>query len=158
TGAVGRELLGVLERRHFPLAELRVYASPRSVGIKLAFRSEELTVGILGDDSFAGIDLALFSAGSRTAREYAPAAVRAGAIVIDNSSAFRMAPAVPLVVPEINGAAIAQHGGIIANPNCIAIVSLMALWPIQQRNPIRRVTMATYQAASGAGAAAMAEL
>ena len=153
TGAVGRELLGVLQRRHFPLAELRLYASPRSAGTQLAFRGEDVTIAALSGDSFAGVDLALFSAGSQTAREFAPAATRAGAIVIDNSSAFRMDAAVPLIVPEINGAELARHDGIVANPNCAAIIALMALWPIQQRNPIRRVMLATYQAASGAGAA-----
>jgi aspartate-semialdehyde dehydrogenase len=158
TGAVGRELLGVLERRDFSLAELRLYASPRSAGTKLAFRGAEITVAALGGDSFAGTDVALFSAGSKTAREYAPAAVRAGAVVIDNSSAFRMDPATPLVVPEINAPEIARHSGIIANPNCAAIIALMALWPIHRHNPVRRVIIATYQAASGAGASAMAEL
>jgi len=158
TGAVGRELLGVLERRNFPVAELRLYASPRSAGTKLPFRGEEITVAELTGDSFAGVDLALFSAGSKTALEFAGGAARAGAIVIDNSSAFRMDPAVPLVVPEINTEELARNDGIIANPNCAAIIALMTLWPIQRRNPIRRVIVATYQAASGAGAAAMAEL
>jgi aspartate-semialdehyde dehydrogenase len=158
TGAVGRELLGVLERRRFPLAELRLYASPRSAGTVLPFRGQELAVAALNEDTFAGVDVALFSAGSKTARDYAPIAVRSGAVVIDNSSAFRMDPAVPLVVPEINPGEIARHHGIIANPNCAAIIALLPLWPIHQRNPIRRVIIATYQAASGAGAAAMAEL
>jgi aspartate-semialdehyde dehydrogenase len=158
TGAVGRELLGVLERREFPVAGLRLYASPRSAGTVLPFRGREIAVAALSEDSFARVDLALFSAGSGTARDFAPAAVRRGVVVIDNSSAFRMDPAVPLVVPEINSGAIDQHQGIIANPNCAAIIALMALWPIHRHNPIRRVIMATYQAASGAGAAAMAEL
>jgi len=158
TGAVGRELLGVLERRRFPLTELRLFASPRSAGTVLQFQGHDIAVAALGEDSFAGVDLALFSAGSRTARDYAPAAVRSGAVVIDNSSAFRMNSAVPLVVPEINPGEIARHRGIIANPNCAAIIALLPLWPIHRRNPIRRVIIATYQAASGAGAAAMAEL
>ena len=158
TGAVGRELLGVLERRGFPLGELRLDASPRSAGTVLEFCGHDTTVAALNENSFAGVDLALFSAGGKNARDYAPAAVRSGAVVIDNSSAFRMDPAVPLVVPEINSDEIARHNGIIANPNCAAIIALMALWPIHRRNPIRRVIIATYQAASGAGAAAMAEL
>ena len=158
TGAVGRELLTVLERREFPVAELHLYASSRSAGTKLPFRGDEITVAALSGDSFAGLDLALFSAGSETARSYAPAAVRAGAVVVDNSSAFRMDPAVPLVVPEINSGEIKRHTGIVANPNCTAIVALMALWPIHRHNPIRRAIIATYQAASGGGAAAMAEL
>jgi aspartate-semialdehyde dehydrogenase len=158
TGAVGRELLGVLERRRFPLAGLRLYASPRSAGTMLPFRGQGIAVAALSEDGFTGVDLALFSAGSKTARDYAPIAVRNGAMVIDNSSAFRMDPAVPLIVPEINPDEIARHSGIIANPNCAAIVALLPLWPIHRRNPIRRVIIATYQAASGAGAAAMAEL
>jgi aspartate-semialdehyde dehydrogenase len=151
-------LLAVLERRRFPLAELRLYASPRSAGTMLPFGREEIAVAALNEDSFAGLDVVLFSAGSKAARDYAPIAVRSGAVVIDNSSAFRMDPAVPLVVPEINPEEIARHHGIIANPNCAAIIALLPLWPIHQRNPIRRVIIATYQAASGAGAAAMAEL
>jgi aspartate-semialdehyde dehydrogenase len=158
TGAVGRELLRVLEGRDFPVAELRLYASPRSAGMKLPFHGQEITVAALSGDSFTGVDLALFSAGSKTAREFAPAATRAGAVVVDNSSAFRMDPDVPLAVPEINPAEITRQRGIIANPNCTAIVSLMALWPIHRRNPIRRAIISTYQAASGGGAAAMLEL
>jgi aspartate-semialdehyde dehydrogenase len=158
TGAVGRELLGVLERRRFPVADLRLYASPRSAGTVLQFHGRDIAVAVLNEESFAGVDLALFSAGGKTARDYAPAAVRSGAVVIDNSSAFRMDPAVPLVVPEINPDEIERHAGIIANPNCAAIVALVPLWPIHRRNPIQRIVIATYQAASGAGAAAMAEL
>jgi aspartate-semialdehyde dehydrogenase len=158
TGAVGRELLGVLERRRFPLAELRLNATPRSAGTLLHFRGQDIAVAALTEESFAGVDLALFSAGGKTARDYAPAAVRNGAVAIDNSSAFRMDPAVPLVVPEINPGEIARHCGIIANPNCAAIIALLPLWPIHRRNPVRRVIIATYQAASGAGAAAMTEL
>jgi aspartate-semialdehyde dehydrogenase len=158
TGAVGQELLHVLETRRFPVSDLRLLASPRSAGKRLPFAGREITVSALTENSFDGVDLALFSAGGTTAREYAPIAVRAGAIVVDNSSAFRMDPAVPLVVPEINAAAIETHSGIIANPNCAAIIALMAMWPIHRRNRVRRATLATYQAASGAGAAAMAEL
>jgi aspartate-semialdehyde dehydrogenase len=158
TGAVGVELLRVLEKRRFPLSGLRLLASPRSAGKQLNFGGVGFPVEVLAPHSFAGIDIALFSAGSVVAKEFAPRAVEAGAIVVDNSSAFRMDPAVPLVVPEINPAALRLHRGIIANPNCVAIIAGMALWPIHRRNPIRRLIMSTYQSASGAGAAAMAEL
>ena len=158
TGAVGREFLQVLETRGFPRSGLRLLASPRSAGRRLPCGDAQVVVEALADDSFAGIDVALFSAGSAIARQFAPRAVAAGAVVIDNSSAFRMDPAVPLVVPEINPEAIRRHRGIIANPNCVAIIAGMALWPIHRRNPIRRVIMSTYQSASGGGAAAMAEL
>jgi aspartate-semialdehyde dehydrogenase len=158
TGAVGAELLNILAERDFPVSELRLLASPRSAGKALTFRDHDIGVEALGPDSFAGIDLALFSAGAGIARDYAPIAVRAGAIVVDNSSAFRMNPAVPLVVPEINGEAIAGHDGIVANPNCAAIIAITPLWPIHRRNRIRRLILSTYQAASGGGAAAMDEL
>ena len=158
TGAVGVELLRVLEQRRFPLSALRLLASPRSAGKQLSFSGAPFTVEALGPSSFDGIDIALFSAGASTSRDYAPQAVAAGAIVIDNSSAFRMDAAVPLVVPEINADAMTLHKGVIANPNCVAIVAGMALWPIHRRNPIRRVIASTYQSASGAGAAAMDEL
>jgi aspartate-semialdehyde dehydrogenase len=158
SGAVGVELLNCLERRRFPVAELRLFASPRSAGRKLAFAGRELPIETLGEASFAGVDLALFSAGSEVARRFAPLAVAAGAVVIDNSSAFRRDAAVPLVVPEINGARIAEHRGIIANPNCVAITAALPLWPIHRVNPIARIVLASYQAASGAGAQAVAEL
>jgi aspartate-semialdehyde dehydrogenase len=158
TGAVGVELLRCLEQRAFPLADLRLFASARSAGRALTFRGGPLTVRELGEDSFEGVDLALFSAGGATSRRFAPLAVRAGAVVIDNSSAFRMDAAVPLVVPEINPEAIRTHHGIIANPNCSAIISITPLWPIHRANRIERLMIATYQAASGAGAAAMQEL
>ena len=158
TGAVGVELLHCLEARNFPLSGLRLLASPRSAGKTLRFRDQELPVEALGEESFAGVDVALFSAGSGVSKRYAAAAVKAGAVVVDNSSAFRMDPDVPLVVPEVNAPAIAQHRGIIANPNCVAIIATVPLWPLHQRHHIRRVTAATYQAASGAGAAAMEEL
>jgi aspartate-semialdehyde dehydrogenase len=158
TGAVGIELLRCLEKRRFPLSQLRLFASARSAGKTLPFRGEALPVSELRDDSFAGVDIALFSAGAATSRHFAPLAVRAGATVIDNSSAFRMDPAVPLVVPEINSAAIQAHRGIIANPNCCAIISITPLWPVHRANRIERLMLATYQAASGAGAAAMEEL
>jgi aspartate-semialdehyde dehydrogenase len=158
TGAVGVEMIGCLERRNFPLAELRLFASARSAGKTLKFRGEPLIVRELTAASFAGVDVALFSAGSAISREFAPLAVRAGAVVIDNSSAFRMDPNVPLVVPEINPQAAREHRGIIANPNCTAIVSITPLWPIHKRNRIVRLLISSYQAASGAGAAAMEEL
>jgi len=158
TGAVGVELLRCLEARRFPLAELRLFASSRSAGKQLEFRGQALTVRELAEDSFQGVDIALFSAGGATSRRFAPIAVRAGATVIDNSSAFRMDPAVPLVVPEINPHTIRAHRGIIANPNCCAIISITPLWPVHRANRIVRLVLATYQAASGAGAAAMEEL
>jgi aspartate-semialdehyde dehydrogenase len=158
TGAVGIELIRCLEERAFPLAELRLLASARSAGKTLRFRGRELPVRELTEDSFQGVGLALFSAGSGTSKRFAPLAVRAGATVIDNSSAFRMDPQVPLVVPEINPETLRGHRGIIANPNCCAIISITPLWPIHRVNRIRRLQLSTYQAASGAGAAAMAEL
>ena len=158
TGAVGAELLRILAGRDFPVAELRLLASPRSAGKVLTFRDHDIGVEALTPESLAGVDLALFSAGSGTAREWAPVAVRHGAIVVDNSSAFRMNPAVPLVVPEINATEIARHDGILSVPNCAAIIAITPLWPIHRRNRIRRLILSTYQAASGAGAAAMAEL
>ena len=158
TGAVGIELIRCLEQRRFPLGELRLFASARSAGKSLPFGGTALTVRELTESSFAGVDLALFSAGGATSKRFAPLAVRAGATVIDNSSAFRMDPKVPLVVPEINPQAVRGHAGIIANPNCCAIISITPLWPIHKSNRIERLQMATYQAASGAGAAAMEEL
>jgi aspartate-semialdehyde dehydrogenase len=158
TGAVGQELLNILAERDFPVEEPRLLASPRSAGRVLTFRDHDIGVEALGEQSFAGIDLALFPAGSGTARDWAPIAVRQGAIVVDNSSAFRMNPAVPLVVPEINAATVESHDGILSVPNCAAIIAITPLWPIHRRNPIRRMILSTYQAASGAGAAAMDEL
>jgi aspartate-semialdehyde dehydrogenase len=155
---VGVELLRCLEQRRFPLGELRLLASARSAGKRLAFRGELLEVRELREDSFRGVDIALFSAGAATSRRFVPLAVQAGATVIDNSSAFRMDPAVPLVVPEINPHTLRAHRGIIANPNCCAIISITPLWPVHRRNRIVRLLLATYQAASGAGAAAMEEL
>jgi aspartate-semialdehyde dehydrogenase len=158
TGAVGVELIRCLERRRFPLRELRLFASARSAGRTLPFGGESLPVRELTESSFAGVDIALFSAGGGTSKRFAPLAVRAGATVVDNSSAFRMDSNVPLVVPEINPQALRAHAGIIANPNCCAIISITPLWPIHKANRIERLQMATYQAASGAGAAAMEEL
>ncbi|HET9473272.1 MAG TPA: aspartate-semialdehyde dehydrogenase [Steroidobacteraceae bacterium] len=158
TGAVGVELMQCLEQRKFPLSELRLLASARSAGKRMKFRGGDLAVQELTDQSLEGVDIALFSAGGAQSRRFAPAAVRAGAIVVDNSSAFRMDKEVPLVVPEINAGALALHKGIIANPNCVAIVAVTPLWPIHQKRRIKRIVMSTYQAASGAGAAAMEEL
>ena len=158
TGAVGVELMQCLEQRKFPLSELRLLASARSAGKSMKFRGGDLEVRELTDASLAGVDIALFSAGGAQSKRFAPAAVKAGAVVVDNSSAFRMNLDVPLVVPEINSGALAKHNGIIANPNCVAIVAATPLWPIHQKRRIKRIVMATYQAASGAGAAAMAEL
>jgi aspartate-semialdehyde dehydrogenase len=158
TGAVGAEFIATFNKRSFPVRKLKALASARSAGRTLGFRGETITVEELTEGSFHGVDLALFSAGSGVASKYAPIAVQAGAVVIDNSSAFRMDPGVPLVIPEINAGRIADHKGIIAVPNCSAITALVPLWPIHRNNRIRRVILSTYQAASGAGAAAMAEL
>ncbi len=158
TGAVGIELLRCLEQRGFPLSRLRLLASARSAGRTLPFKGGSLPVEELTDASFDGIDIALFSAGKGVSKRYAPVAVQAGAIVVDNSSAFRMDPAVPLIVPEVNGPDLALHHGIIANPNCVAAIATVALAPLHRAHPIRRLSAATYQAASGAGAAAMEEL
>ena len=158
TGAVGVEFLGCLEKRRFPLEELRLFASARSAGKALEFCGKKLPVAELKEGSFEGVDIALFSAGSSISKRFAPLAVRAGAVVVDNSSAFRMEASVPLVIPEINAETIAGHKGIIANPNCSAIIAITPLWPIHRENRIRRLIVSTYQAASGAGAAAMEEL
>jgi aspartate-semialdehyde dehydrogenase len=158
TGAVGAELIRCLERRELPVSSLRLLASARSAGKTLSFGGADLPVGELEESSFAGVDIALFSAGGGTSRRFAPAAVDAGAVVVDNSSAFRMEPDVPLVIPEINPQAALEHRGIIANPNCTTIIGITPLWPLHRRNRIRRIIAATYQAASGAGRAAMHEL
>ena len=158
TGAVGREFVGCLENRGVPLASLKLLASARSAGQTQTFRGQELTIEELKDDSFNGVDIALFSAGSGISKQYAPIAVKAGAVVVDNSSAFRADPAIPLVVPEINAARMKDHKGIIANPNCAAITTLVPLWPVHQVNPVKRLLISTYQAASGGGAALMEEL
>ena len=153
TGAVGVEMIHCLAQRNFPLSRLKLLASPRSAGRKMKFKNEELTVQPLSDQSFKDVDIALFSASGAVSREYAPIVVRDGGIVVDNLSAFRMDPNVPLVVPEINAGEIANHKGIIANPNCAAIISITPLWPVHQKNRIKRLIVSTYQAASGAGAA-----
>jgi aspartate-semialdehyde dehydrogenase len=158
TGAVGVELIRCLEERRFPLSELRLFASARSAGKTLSFRGQALAVTELREDSFRGVNIALFSAGGGTSKRFGPLAVEQGAVVVDNSSAFRMDPAVPLVVPEINPEAVRGHRGIIANPNCSTIIAITPLWPVHRVNRLRRMIVSTYQAASGAGAAAMEEL
>ena len=158
TGAVGAAFLESFATRKFAMKELRLLASARSAGKTLDFAGKPVTVQELTNDSFAGVDIALFSAGSGISKTFAPIAVKAGAVVIDNSSAFRMRDDVPLVVPEVNPEAIARHKGIIANPNCSAIISMTPVWPVHRINPLKRVIISTYQAASGAGAAAMEEL
>ena len=158
TGAVGVELIRCLEERRFPLSELRLFASARSAGKTLPFRGQPVAVQELKEDSFRGVDVALFSAGGSTSKRFGPLAVEQGAVVVDNSSAFRMDPKVPLVVPEINPEAVRGHRGIIANPNCSTIIAITPLWPVHRINRLRRLIVSTYQAASGAGAAAMEEL
>ncbi|MEP0870143.1 aspartate-semialdehyde dehydrogenase [Trichocoleus desertorum AS-A10] len=158
TGAVGTELIELLQSRQFPVSELKLLASPRSAGRTLTFQGEELPIEAVGENSFANVDLVLASAGGSISKAWAPKAVAAGAVVIDNSSAFRMDPQVPLVVPEVNPDAAARHQGIIANPNCTTILMSVAIWPLHQIQPIRRVVAATYQSASGAGARAMEEV
>jgi aspartate-semialdehyde dehydrogenase len=158
TGAVGAEFIATLDRRRFPVGKLKALASARSAGRTVDFRGERIVIGELIERSFDGVDIALFSAGGAASRKFAPAAVKAGAVVIDNSSAFRMDPDVPLVIPEINAHRIREHKGIIAVPNCSAITALVPLWPIHRVNRIKRMILSTYQAASGAGAAAIGEL
>jgi aspartate-semialdehyde dehydrogenase len=158
TGAVGAEFIATMDRRGFRVGRLKALASARSAGKTIDFRGQKIVIEELSERSFDGVDIALFSAGSGISRKFAPVAVKAGAVVIDNSSAFRMDPNVPLVIPEVNGNRIRDHKGIIANPNCAAITALVPLWPIHQNNRIKRLIISTYQAASGAGAAAMEEL
>lgn len=158
TGAVGQEFLRIIEQRKFPFRSLKMLASSRSAGKKIDFMGKTYTVEELTADSFNGVDIALFSAGGGRSREFAPAAVKAGAVVIDNSSAFRMDPEVPLVVPEVNPEAIKQHQGIIANPNCSTIIANVPIYPLHKANPIKRMIVSTYQAASGAGQSAMLEM
>lgn len=160
TGAVGGAMLDVLQRRNFPINELRLLASERSVGKKIEFDGREIEVQLLSEDAFENIDIALFSAGATRSLDFAPAAAKAGAVVIDNSSAYRMDPEIPLVVPEVNPEAIAQHKnhGIIANPNCSTIQMLVALKPILDKVGIKRLVISTYQAVSGTGADAIKEL
>ncbi len=158
TGAVGTELLQLLEERNFPLADLKLLASPRSAGAKLSFKGEEVPVEVVGDRSFDGMDIVLASAGGSTSKAWAAKIVEAGAVMIDNSSAFRMVPEVPLVVPEVNPDAAATHQGIIANPNCTTILMNVVVYPLHRVQPVQRIVASTYQSASGAGARAMEEV
>ncbi len=158
TGLVGREFIRILDQREFPMASLRLLASKSSAGKKLRFGDEEIEVEEATYQAFEDVDIALFSAGAEISREFAPAAVRADTIVIDNSSAWRMEPNIPLVVPEVNPNDLKEHHGIIANPNCSTIQMVVALNPIHQVNPITRIIVDTYQAVAGTGRAAMEEL
>lgn len=158
TGAVGIEMIKTLEKRNFPVGKLTLLASARSAGKKLKFKGQDITVTELTQDAFAGIDIALFSAGGGISKEFAPIAAQAGCVVVDNSSAFRQDDNVPLVVPEINGADVKLHKGIIANPNCTTAITLMALYPLHQAFGVKRVFASTYQAVSGTGAKAIEEL
>jgi aspartate-semialdehyde dehydrogenase len=158
TGAVGVEMIKTLEKRHFPVGKLTLLASARSVGKKLKFKGQEITVTELTKDSFAGIDIALFSAGGGISKEFAPIAAKAGCVVVDNSSAFRQDENVPLVIPEINASDVKWHKGIIANPNCTTAITLMALFPLHHAFGCKRIFAASYQAVSGTGAKAIEEL
>ena len=158
TGAVGTELLELLEERDFPVQELTLLASPSSAGKQLLFKGQPVEVKTVNDVNFTDIDLVLASAGGSVSKEWAPKAAAAGAVVVDNSSAFRMDPSVPLIVPEVNPEAALSHSGIIANPNCTTILMSIALWPLHRYQPIKRIVVATYQSASGAGARAMEEV
>src|SRR5882724_7260151 len=158
TGAVGVEMIKVLEKRDFPVSKLTLLASARSVGKTLKFKGQDITITELTKDSFAGIDIALFSAGGSISKEFAPIAAKAGCVVVDNSSAFRQDDSVPLVIPEINAADVKLHKGIIANPNCTTAITLMALYPLHQAFGCKRIIAASYQAVSGTGAKAIEEL
>ena len=158
TGAVGTEMLKTLEKRNFPVESLRLLASKRSVGKKLKFKNEEIVVEELTHNSFDNIDILLSSTSGTLSKEFSPSAVKAGAIVVDNTSAYRMDPEVPLVVPEVNPEDVKKHKGIIANPNCSTIIANVPLWPIYKKFGVKRFISCTYQAVSGAGAAAMDEL
>jgi len=158
TGAVGTELLALLEQRNFPLDQLKILASERSVGKSISFAGENLIIEAVTDSSFDNVDIVLASAGGSVSKKWLPIAVKAGAVSIDNSSAFRMHPDVPLIVPEVNPESAALHKGIIANPNCTTILLTVAIYPLHQVQPIKRIVAATYQSASGAGARAMEEV
>jgi aspartate-semialdehyde dehydrogenase len=158
TGAVGQEFLSILEERNFPFDSIKMLASSRSKGKKIEFKGKTYIVEEMTKNSFKGVDIALFSAGASRSKEFGPIAAQAGAVVVDNSSAFRMDPNVPLVIPEINPQEIARHKGIIANPNCSTIIAIVPIWPLHKANPVKRMVVSTYQAASGAGHSAMVEL
>lgn len=158
TGAVGTELLELLDQRNFPVSELKLLASPRSAGSTVMFQGEGLTIEAVNESSFNNVDIVLASAGGAISKQWVKDIVAAGAVMIDNSSAFRMQPDVPLVVPEVNPEAAANHRGVIANPNCTTILMALAVYPLHQVMPIRRIVAATYQSASGAGARAMEEV
>src|SRR5256885_718368 len=158
TGAVGQEFLTVLAERKFPIRSLKLLASARSAGKKVAFNGDMYTVEELTKDSFLGVEIALFSAGGSISKEYGPAAVAAGAVVVDNSSAFRMKDGIPLVVPEVNPEQIHRHNGLIANPNCSTIIMNVPVWPLHKANRIKRIVVSTYQSVSGAGAWGLYEL
>src|SRR5882724_6280755 len=158
TGAVGQTTLRLLDERKFPVKALRVFASERSVGKTVTFKGETIRIDKVGPEAFKGVDIALFSAGSSQSKEYAPQAVKAGAVVVDKSSAFRMDPTVPLVVPEINAHAITGHRGIVACPNCTTIVTVMPLKPLHDAGRLRRVIATSFQAVSGAGVNGVEEL
>ncbi|MDB5301493.1 MAG: asd [Phycisphaerales bacterium] len=158
TGAVGQEFLNVLAERNFPMKSLKLLASARSAGRQVEFKGVRYTVEELTKDSFEGVQIAFFSAGGSISKEFAPAAVAAGAVVVDNTSAFRMKDGIPLVVPEVNPEQIHKHVGIIANPNCSTIIMNVAVWPLHKINRVKRVIVSTYQAVSGAGAWGLYEL
>ncbi|QUY42898.1 aspartate-semialdehyde dehydrogenase [Acaryochloris marina] len=158
TGAVGAELITLLEERDFPLSSLKLLASHRSAGQTLTFKGETIKVEEVSEAAFQNIDLVLASAGGSVSKTWAPKAVKAGAVVVDNSSAYRMDPQVPLIVPEVNPDAVTQHQGIIANPNCTTILMNVVVWPLHQLQPVQRIIASTYQSASGAGARAMEEV
>ncbi|MSU20671.1 MAG: aspartate-semialdehyde dehydrogenase [Pedosphaera sp.] len=158
TGAVGIEMIKTLEKRNFPARQLTLLASARSVGRKLTYRGNEISIKELTKDAFAGIDIALFSAGGSISKEFGPIAAKAGCVVVDNSSAFRMDETVPLVIPEINAEDVKSHKGIIANPNCTTAITLMALYPLHRAFHVKRIFASSYQAVSGTGAKAIEEL
>src|SRR6266581_2267361 len=158
TGAVGIEMIKTLEKRNFPTGKLTLLASSRSAGKQLKFRGKELPVQELTKGSFAGVEIALFSAGASISREFAPIAAKAGCVVVDNSSAFRMDDSTPLVIPAINAEDVKKHRGIIANPNCTTAITLMALYPLHQAFHVKRIFASSYQAVSGTGAKAIEEL
>jgi aspartate-semialdehyde dehydrogenase len=158
TGAVGQEFLKILEQREFPAKNYRLLASARSAGKKVSFMDKSYTIGELTEDSFEGIDIALFSAGGSISKAFGPVAAGTDCVVVDNSSAFRMDENTPLVIPEVNADAIRDHHGVIANPNCSTIIANVPVWPLHQANPVKRMVVSTYQAVSGAGVQAMEEL